>query len=595
MLRRLTLVAALAVVPVGVVGGQRTETFPARALGVSSMALRQTMADYWEWRLSDEPELATKMGRHEYDDRWTDWSAEARARRRVSREEFLREMRYVGAGNLTRAEHLSVDLLEYELRTELEAGDLVTFVTGVKQIYGFHNRVFQIVDQMPAATARDYEHIIARLGAVPGYVDQVTGLMREELESGLAQPAVVVDLVLEQVSAQAAMAARESPLLNAFDSFPDSVPAAERNRLRRLAVGAYEQRFVPAWRGLEAFLRTEYRPRARAEVGISSLQNGRALYAALVKVSTTTEMTATEIHDLGLREVARIEAAMQAVVAEAGFAGTVAEYAASLAADPEMHFSNREEMLAYARGVLARVQPAMPVLFGREPGTAVGIRPIPADREAASPSSYTSGSPDGSRQAWFNLNTFQPEQQVRYPLDAIVLHETLPGHHQQIGVALELEGVPEFRRAVQVSAFVEGWALYAESLGREMGIYREPATRFGQLESELFRAVRLVLDTGIHEMGWSRDRARAYLAEHVPSQSLAEVDRYIAWPGQALSYKIGELTIRDLRRRAETALGPEFDRRSFHDLVLGNGALPLSILEQQVEAALDPSIVPRPR
>jgi len=593
VLRRLILASVLAIVPLS--AQQRQETFPARALGVSSMALRQTMADYWEWRLADEPELATRMGRHEYDDRWTDWSAGARERRRVRREEFLREMRYVGAGNLTRAEHLSTDLLEYELRTQLEDGDLVTFVLGVQQIDGFHNRVFQTVDQMPAATSQDYERVIARLDAVPAYVDQVTDLMREELESGLAQPAVVIDLVLEQVSAQAAMPARESPLLEAFESFPDSVAPAERDRLRRLAVGAYEQRFVPAWRGLEAFLRTEYRPRARPEVGISSLQNGRALYASLVRVYTTTGMTAAEIHDLGLREVARIEAAMQAVVAEAGFGGTIAEYATALAADPEMHFSDREEMLAYTRGVLARVQPEMPKLFGREPRTAVGIRPIPADREAASPSSYTSGSPDGSRQAWFNLNTFRPEQQVRYAMDALVLHETVPGHHQQIGVAFELEGVPEFRRAVQVSAFVEGWALYAESLGREMGIYREPATRFGQLQSELFRAVRLVLDTGIHEMGWSRDRARAYFADHVPSQSLAEVDRYIAWPGQALSYKIGELEIRDLRRRAAAALGSDFDLRAFHDLVLGNGALPLSILEQQVEAALDPSVVPRPR
>jgi uncharacterized protein (DUF885 family) len=592
MLRRLVLVSVLSIVPVA---AQRPDTFPARALGVSSMALRQTMADYWEWRLADEPELATRRGRHEYDDRWTDWSAAARERRRERQEEFLREMRYVGAGNLTRAEHLSADLLEHELRTQLEAGDLISFVTGVQQIYGFHNRVFLTVDQMPARTPRDYERIIARLGAVPDYVDRVTALLREQLDAGLAQPAVVVDLVLAQVAAQAGTAAGESPLLQALGAWPEAVPASERDRLRREAVAAYEQRFVPAWRRLEAFLRAEYRPRARPEAGIHGAPGGRALYATLVEVFTTTDLDAAEIHEIGLREVARIEASMQEIVTGAGFDGTVAEYAAALAGDPAMRFADREGMLAYARDVLARVEPEMPGLFGASPRMSVGIRPIPPDREAASPSSYTAGAPDGSRQAWFNLNTYRPEDQDRYTVDALVLHETLPGHHQQVALARELEDVPAFRRAFGATAFSEGWALYAESLGVELGVYREPATRFGQLESELFRAVRLVVDTGIHEMGWSRDQARAYLAGHVPSQSLAEVDRYIAWPGQALSYKIGELTIRDLRRRAEAALGPDFDPRAFHDLVLGSGALTQSILEQQVEAVQDPSADPAPR
>lgn len=559
------------------------------------MALRQTMADYWEWRLANEPELATRMGRHEYDDRWTDWSAEARERRRVSREEFLKEMRYVGAGNLTRAEHLSADLLEYDLRTQLETGDYLAFVTGVQQLYGFHNRVFTTVEQMPSRTVRDYERLVARLDAVPDYVDQVIALMREQLDAGLAQPAVVVDLVLEQVAAQAGMASGASPLLKAFSAWPDEVAASDRARLRGEAVDAYEQRFVPAWRRLEGFLRVEYRPQARADAGIHDVPNGRAIYAALIEASTTTDMSAREIHELGLREVARIEAAMQDGIAEAGFSGTVAEYAAALAADPAMHFSGSDEMLAYTRDVLERVRPGMPVLFGSVPRMAVGIRPIPPDREAASPSSYTAGAPDGSRQAWFNLNTYRPDDQVRYTVDALVLHETMPGHHQQVALALELDDVPEFRRALSVPAFSEGWALYAESLGDELGVYLEPATRFGQLESEMLRAVRLVVDTGIHELGWSRDRARAYFAAHVPSESLAEVDRYIAWPGQALAYKIGELKIRELRRRVEDQLGADFDLRAFHDLVLGSGALPLTLLESQVEASLDPSLIPAPR
>jgi prolyl oligopeptidase len=252
-----------------------------------------------------------------------------------------------------------------------------------------------------------------------------------------------------------------------------------------------------------------------------------------------------------------------------------------------MKFTSQQEMLTYARDVAMRVQPELPRLFKRLPRIAFGVRPIPADREAATASNYSRGTSDGSRAAWFNMNTYKPQDQVKYGIEALVLHETIPGHHLQISTALELEGLPEFRKAFSASAFVEGWALYAESLGAELGsVYLDPTTKFGQLASEQFRAVRLVVDTGIHALGWSRDRARAYFAEHAPSQSLAEVDRYIARPGQALAYKLGELRIRDLRRRAEGELGSRFDVREFHDAVLRNGILPLDLLDAEVTAAM---------
>jgi prolyl oligopeptidase len=241
-------------------------------------------------------------------------------------------------------------------------------------------------------------------------------------------------------------------------------------------------------------------------------------------------------------------------------------------------------MLSYARNVLRRLQPELPKLFSRVPKMALGVRPIPAEQEASAASNYTPGTPDGTRQAWFNLNTYRPEAQVKYPIEALVLHEAVPGHHLQTALALELPDVPDFQRVLAVTAFSEGWALYAESLGPALGVYREPATRFGQLASERFRAVRLVLDTGIHAFGWSRDRARDYFAQHVPDQSLAEVDRYIAWPGQALAYKAGELKIRELREKAQRALGERFDLRAFHDVVLRNGELPLDMLEEEVDA-----------
>jgi uncharacterized protein (DUF885 family) len=560
------------------------KTFPAPAVGVSSAGLRQTAENYWQWRLAESPELATRVGRVEHNNRWRDLSKAARQRARVAREEFLQQVLYVGVGNLTAAEHLTVALLEHELRTALEVERYQELVESVSQSDGLHNQVFAVVDQMPARTVRDYENIIARLRAIPLYVDQSLELLREQLDARLAQPAIVVNLMIDQVVAQASAPPEDSPLLVAFRTFPSEIPVTEQNRLRSEARTAYAQEFVPSWKRLEAFLRDSYLKQARAEVGVNSLPDGNQGYAALIRHFTTTRKTASEIHQLGLEEVARIEGEMARVARDAGFAGSVAEFERRLRADRAMYFSTQEEMLQYARDVLARVEPQVPRLFTRSPQTRVGVRPIPADREASTASNYTAGTADGSRPAWFNMNTYRPGEQSKYTIEALVLHETVPGHHLQVGLAREIEGIPEFRRVFRSASFTEGWALYAESLGGELGVYREPANRFGQQASEQFRAVRLVVDTGIHAMGWSRDRARAYFAEHVPAQSLAEVDRYIARPGQALAYKLGELEIKRLRRKAEKALGSRFDVRGFHEAVLRNGALPLDLLEPQVDA-----------
>ena len=562
----------------------REKTFPAPAVGVSSAGLRQTFANYWQWRLADRPELATSVGRSEHNDRWTDWSKSARERRRAARQEFLQQVIYVSPGNLTLAEHLSADLLEYELRTALETETYADFVERVSQVDGLHNDVFQVIEGMPARTVRDFENIIARLRALPAYIDQSIDLVREQLAAGLAQPVIVVNLTLDQVVAQSSLPVDESPLLAAFRVFPTEIAADDQSRLRRQARAAYEQSFVPSWKRLEQFLREDYLKRARPLVGVETLPDGARAYAALIRSSTTTRMPASEIHQLGLKEVARIEGEMARVAQEAGFSGSATEYERRLANDPAMHFSTKAEMLQYARDVLARVQPQVPRLFRRMPRMTVDVRPIPSDREASRSSSYTAGTADRTRPAWFLMNTYRPTDQMKYRTEALVLHETVPGHHLQVGLARELQGVPEFRTVFRAPAFSEGWGLYAESLGTELGVYRDASTKFGQLASEQFRAVRLVVDTGIHSRGWSRDRAREYFAQHVPSQSLAEVDRYIARPGQALAYKLGELEIVRLRRKAEQALGSRFDVRDFHDAVLRNGSMPLDLLEPQVDA-----------
>jgi len=316
----------------------------------------------------------------------------------------------------------------------------------------------------------------------------------------------------------------------------------------------------------------------------TSVPNGREAYARLIKHYTTTTMTPEQIHQLGLKEVARLEVEMQAIARDYGFTGTVQAFERELADRPGMHFESQDEMLAYAEDVLASVQPALPRLFSTLPRMKVGVRPIPADREASTASNYSVGTADGSRQAWFNMNTYRPRDQTKYTIEALVLHESVPGHHLQSALAREMPGVPPFQRAFNAAAFGEGWALYAESLGPELGVYRDPATRFGRLASEYFRAVRLVVDTGIHSMGWTRERAREYFSSHVPSQSLAEVDRYIARPGQALAYKLGQLKILELRERAQKVLGSRFDIKAFHHAVLRNGRLPLDLLEEQVDS-----------
>ena len=574
------LVVALgaAVAPLGRAQG------PERFSGPSSQAILQHFDDYWEWKIARHPEVATRVGRREHNSRWTDRSKAARDKELYDLREWLQKAMYFSPGTLTPSVRLSAYILESDIRDQIDSAPYLSAISLVSQADGAHNGVFSIVDQMPAATVVDYENIVARLRALPVYIDQTIGEIQEHVDAGLTQPAVVVDLVIDQVAAQRRAAPFDSPLLSAFLKFPDSIPASAQRRLREDAASAYTQQFVPAWTRFEAYLRDQYRPRARTQPGLTGWKDGQAAYARLIKHYTTMSAPPQEIHRLGLREVDRIEQEMLVIARDYGHTGPLSAFEQELANRPGMKFENQDEMLAYARDVLSALQPTLSKLFLHQPRTTVGVRPIPSDREASQASNYVAGTADGSRQAWFNMNTYRPREQVKYRTEALVLHETIPGHHLQVGLARELEGVPAFRRSFGASAFSEGWALYAEGLGTTLGVvYRDPPTRFGRLASERFRAVRLVVDTGLHAMGWSRERAREYFATHAPSQSLAEVDRYIARPAQALGYKLGQLKILELRDRAEKALGSRFDLRVFHDVVLRNGTLPLDLLEEEVD------------
>lgn len=549
----------------------------------SSADLSKFFAQYFEERLRDDPEFATTVGRHEYDDRWSDLSKQGRDQRRAHLQQRLDQVQKFGVQGLSEQDALSVRLLSYDLRTQLDALDLETYLLRVGQLYGSHTRVYLTIDRMPAFTVKDCENIIARLHAVPAYVDQNIAILNEAIKRGVTQPKIVADLVTEQLKSQAAQDAAASPLLEFLKKMPGSIPEAERARLRTQATDAFEKDFRPAWRKYLDYMQTTYAAHVRPSIGVESLKNGKEDYAILIRRLTTTSMTPQEIHKIGLAEVDRIEGEMLAIARQTGFKGSVSELEVKLANDPEQRFHSKEEMLVYCRNAAKIIEPELPNQFKHIPFMLYGIRAIPEDREQATASNAQAPAPDGSSPGWFNLRAYQPEKQVKYDKESLVLHEAVPGHVFQNSLARAQAGLPEFRRFYGNSAYGEGWALYAESLGSQLGVYRDPNNKFGQLASERFRAARLVIDTGIHSMGWTREQAQEYFRAHAPTQALSEVDRYISWPGQALSYKLGQLKIMELRKKAEQQMGAKFDVRDFHDVVLRDGSLPLELLQGQVE------------
>lgn len=538
--------------------------------------LHDLFGRYFENYLRENPEESTSLGRTEHNGRWRDWSPDALDRWRGRMQHYLNELRGYSPSELNRQDRISWQLLKDRLETEAEGLDYQAGLVRVNQLFGLHTTVLLTVREMPFRTASDYERLIERLHAVPGYVRQNIALLRKAIREGRTQPARVVDLIVRQLDAQAEPGPDQTPLLASLRSMPASVGRARADDLAARARQAYEQSFRPAWRSLRQFLADEYAPNARAEPAVTSLENGAEIYRHFIRYHTSLPHTAEEIHEIGRAEVARIDRAMESVAEAAGFDGTSAEYERHLMTDPRYLFSDKRSMLAYHRDLAMRVAPELPRFFRRLPRHPVGIRAIPPDREAVSASNYNAPAADGTRPGWFNLKAYMPERQSRFDKPALVLHETSPGHHLQIALQLEMDSLPEFRKVYHSTAYVEGWALYAESLGGALGVYDDHASQFGALESERFRARRLVTDTGLHAMGWSRQRAIEYLGDE------SEVDRYIAWPGQALAYKMGQLEILALKTAACEAYGEGFDVRDFHAAVLDNGPLPLDMLREQV-------------
>ncbi len=547
--------------------------------------LHQLFSDYYEFLLRESPEMATSVGRGEWNDRWSDPSPEHRRKRRDELARFLTKLHSFREPT-AKQDRLSYRILDWDLKESIEASDTMGAYNAVNHFTGGHLSVFSVMEIAPARNQKDYENLIARLRALPRWADATIASGQFALAHKTVQPRIVATLEVAQLDTEMTPDPNASPLLKAFAKFPASIAPAEQQRLRAEAVDAYTNAFLPSWRKLRDFVANSYVPAARDTIGLLAGFNGGEMYRFRVKSMTTTDYTPEQIHAIGLKEVARIQTAMAEIRKEVHFTGTSQEFTEQVLNAPKFRFHSSEEILAHGRDIAKRIDPELPKLFRVLPRMTYGVAAIPADRARTAAPYYQRPALDGSRAGYFFLRTVDPEKQSSCCVEALILHESVPGHHLQIALSSGMEGVPEFRKVSHFTAYTEGWGLYAETLGLALNMYETPYERYGQLQSELFRAARLVVDTGIHTEGWSREKAVEYLfgSGANPSRDFmeSEIDRYIANPAQALAYKIGQLKIQELRTLAEKELGPKFDVRTFHDVVLRNGALPLSILDEEV-------------
>jgi uncharacterized protein (DUF885 family) len=560
--------------------------FAAPAEEDAARRLREFFEGEWEWGLKEYPEGATYQGDDRYNDRLTDLSLEAIARRRAHTREARERLLAIDRSALRGEDAISYDLYARDLDLEIAGERFPTELAPISQQHGIQSQFPILTSVTPFRTEKDYRDYIARLRAFPRQVDQVTALMRRGIEKGWVPAQYPMRDVPQMIRAQV-VDPEKSVHFRPFQKFPDAVPESARAPLAEEGKRVIAAEVVPAYRRFAEFVEKTYLPALRKEVGAWALPDGEAYYAHRVRTQTTTELTAKQVHDIGLEEVARIRAEMDKVIAASGFQGSFAEFVQFLRTDPRFYYTKPEDLLAGYRDICKRVDPQLVRLFGRLPRLTYGVIPTP-DFEAPTSTTayYRQGSWKAGRPGNFVANTYRLDMRPKYEMEALSIHEAVPGHHLQIALAEELEDLPKFRRFGGETAFVEGWGLYSESLGEEMGFYSDPYSKFGQLTYQMWRAVRLVVDTGMHAFRWDRQKAIDYFKANSAKTDhdiAVEIDRYIAWPGQALAYKIGERKIRELRDRATRELGPRFDIRRFHDAVLLSGALPLDVLEKKID------------
>lgn len=551
--------------------------------------LHALFEECWAHDMEEFPETATATGWPGHNHRWTDLSDGAVSRRNLELQEILDTLDTFDPSGLDDTDRLSLELFRRNHRVRQAGSRFRPERMPISKMTGPHLALPRIFSLMPHRGVGDLEDVVARLHGVTTYVDQVITWLEEGQAEGVTPSRVTVEDVPDQIEVLAGATAETTPVLGAFASRPETVDASDFAELRAEAVAAFGEVAVPAFRRLQRHLRDTYLAACRDSVSWADLPDGEAWYAHLVAAFTTTELTPAEIHDIGLGECERIRAEMDEVIAETGHRGSFEDFTQQLRTDPRFYFTDPEALLAAYRDIAKRVDPGLPALFGTLPRLPYGVCPVPAHEAPSTTTAYyVRGSMVAGRPGWFYANTYGLASRPKWEMEALTLHEAVPGHHLQIAMAAELEDLPRFRTMTYgYTAYTEGWGLYAESLGTELGLYTDPYSRFGQLTYEMWRAVRLVVDTGIHAFGWSRQQAIDFFRERSskPLHDITvEVDRYISWPAQALAYKLGERTITGLRREAAAELGPRFDVRSFHDVVLGAGALPLDVLESRVRA-----------
>ncbi|WP_407529432.1 DUF885 domain-containing protein [Acinetobacter baumannii] len=555
-------------------------------VSVRVKALNQLLQEQWEYTLKNNPETATTLGDLRYNDRWTEFSKNQIEKDKKTTQNFLKRFEAIDSTGFSATDQLNKDLMIYQLKETLKNYDLKLYEMPFNQMWGLHLQFPGFISSIPFNNAKQYQDYIARLKQIPLILEQGIQLAKQGQKDGLMPPKYLIEKVAKQINNIAAPAGKDSVFASPLKQFPKNISKAEQERLSREVLQAIEQNVRPAYQKLGTFIQKDYLPYGRQHEGIWSLPNGDELYRFYVENNTTTSESPETIHQLGLKEVARIEAEMLKIAKAQGF-NDLKSFQQSLKTNPAVFPKSREEILEIYRGYIAQMQPELPKLFGLLPKNKVEVLPVEQYREKeAAGAEYHQGTPDGSRPGQVYVNTGDFSERSKISMEATAYHEAIPGHHMQIDIAQNLPNLPMFRKQPNHTAYIEGWALYAEQLGKDVGFYKDPLSDYGRLSSELFRACRLVVDTGVHYKKWTRQQMIDFMREHSALDEpdiQAETDRYIAIPAQALAYKMGQLKILELRELAKHELGERFDIKAFHDMVLNAGTLPLNILDARIK------------
>ncbi len=555
-------------------------------VSVRVKALNQLLQEQWEYTLKNNPETATTLGDLRYNDRWTESSKSQIEKDKKTTQNFLKRFEAIDSTGFSATDQLNKDLMIYQLKETLKSYDLKLYEMPFNQMWGLHLQFPGFISSIPFDNVKQYQDYIARLKQIPLILDQGIQLAKQGQKDGLMPPKYLIEKVAKQINSIAAPAGKDSVFASPLKQFPNNISKAEQERLSREILQAIDQNVRPAYQKLGTFIQKDYLPYGRQHEGIWSLPNGDELYRFYVENNTTTSESPETIHQLGLKEVARIEAEMLKIAKAQGF-NDLKSFQQSLKTNPAVFPKSREEILEIYRGYIAQMQPELPKLFGLLPKNKVEVLPVEQYREKeAAGAEYHQGTPDGSRPGQVYVNTGDFSERSKISMEATAYHEAIPGHHMQIDIAQNLPNLPMFRKQPNHTAYIEGWALYAEQLGKDVGFYKDPLSDYGRLSSELFRACRLVVDTGVHYKKWTRQQMIDFMREHSALDEpdiQAEADRYIAIPAQALAYKMGQLKILELRELAKQELGDRFDIKAFHDMILNAGTLPLNILDARIK------------